>query len=86
VSEASIIACSSPLGSVFIGSALSSMSLSRGLVFVDRSSRIEGSAHRSLDSIPFGILLGRSATTVYLCACGFVRTCQYTQLFLTGSH
>jgi hypothetical protein len=29
---------------------------SRGLVSLDRSSRIEGSTHRSLDSIPFGIL------------------------------
>jgi hypothetical protein len=30
---------------------------SRGLVSLDHSSRIEGSTHYSLDSIPFGILL-----------------------------
>jgi hypothetical protein len=58
---------------------------SRGLVSLDHSSRIEGSACRSLDSIPFGILLRWSATTVYLCACGFVRTCQYTWVILTCS-
>jgi hypothetical protein len=46
-----------PLESVVIGSASSSLDLSRGLVFLDHSARIEGSAHHFLDSIPFGILL-----------------------------
>jgi hypothetical protein len=46
-----------PLESVPIGSTSSSPYHSRGLVSLDHFARIEGSAHRSLDSIPFGILL-----------------------------
>jgi hypothetical protein len=39
----------------------------------------------SLDSIPFGILLRWSATILFLCACKFIRTRQYTQVILTCS-
>jgi hypothetical protein len=46
-----------PLESIPIGSSLSFPYHSRGLVSLDHSARIEGSAHRYLDSIPFGILL-----------------------------
>jgi hypothetical protein len=67
-----------PLESIPIGSTSSSPYHSRGLVSLDHPARIEASAHRSLDSISFGILLGRSAIIEYLCACGFVRTGQCT--------
>jgi hypothetical protein len=46
-----------PLESIPIGSTSSFPYHSRGLVSLDHSSRIEGSAHHFLDSIPFGILL-----------------------------
>jgi hypothetical protein len=67
-----------PLESVVIGSASSPLNLTRGLVSLDHSASIEGSAHRSLDSIPSGILLRRSATAVIPCAYRFVGTCRYT--------
>jgi hypothetical protein len=46
-----------PLESIPIGSTSSFPYHSGGLVSLDHSARIEGSAHRSLDSITFGILL-----------------------------
>jgi hypothetical protein len=56
---------------------------SRGLVSLDHSARIEGSAHHSFDLIPFGILLRWSAKAVYPCTCGLVRTHRCTQVDLT---
>jgi hypothetical protein len=46
-----------PLESIPIGSTSSFPYHSRDLVSLDNSARIEGSAHHSLDLIPFGILL-----------------------------
>jgi hypothetical protein len=58
VPEASICDESAPpLESIPIGRTSSFPYHSRGLVPLDHSARIEGSVHRSLDSIPFEILL-----------------------------